>query len=114
MQRIHLSDIVENGKEKKAGSLRLLDQFEKDLIDPLTFLLVVETRKFLAAKLLKETRKSLKFLEGDVEVSEEFRGVFCHKHPLKSDRAGFEPATTRLEGGCSIQLSYQSTNTNRL
>ena len=30
-----------------------------------------------------------------------------HKEQRKMVRpAGFEPATTRLEGGCSIQLSY--------
>lgn len=31
---------------------------------------------------------------------------FTYKHRLVARPAGFEPATTRLEGGCSIRLSY--------
>ena len=31
---------------------------------------------------------------------------YTYKLRLMARPAGFEPATTRLEGGCSIQLSY--------
>lgn len=40
--------------------------------------------------------------------------MLVHRRPRsakdapKTDRAGLEPATARLEGGCSIQLSYRS------
>ena len=36
----------------------------------------------------------------------EYRAIFCLEKIELATPAGFEPATTRLEGECSIQLSY--------